>query len=223
MMDSPPPIDVVLGDSAPGELLRVDQNRIQVRFELAAAPLIALGSQLPVALQLPLPASTFDCEGRVLLRADEPESRVYGIDLDTNIEQFLQKRSGRRSAYRVTLSEKDPLTVTIRRPDRQRGLRGELEDVSVLGLSIRIDTAAERELLDAEEVQIRFQLPELPTPMDVTGVIRNRYLRTGSIQLGIALDFEKTEDAGSVEQALTDFVMGRQLEELRRRAGSRHK
>lgn len=201
-----------------GHLEDVSRRRMRVRFPADAEALLPLGREFRVLVHAAGGGRSLETRGTITLRVEHESERSYGLELCEDLEQALLQHTCRRAARRVRPEPDAPVAVTVRPVGRTGGVIGELDDLSVLGLSVWIAEAAEAELGESTEVELRFRLPGCERSLRVVGHIRYRVLQATQVQLGVELDLARSRDPEQAEDALSHYVMMRQLDQRRQRA-----
>ena len=78
---------------------------------------------------------------------------------------------------------------------------------------------SEPALATSDFVKLSFSLPQCPRPFDLVGSVRSRFLDGMWVRYGLAFDQERSGNFERQADSISNYVMQRQREILRRAAG----
>jgi c-di-GMP-binding flagellar brake protein YcgR len=207
-----------------GQLLDVSASGAGVRFEGEAPPSLGVGQEVDLVFGGRPFGAPITVAARVQHRTEERNgARRYGFrflqpqQLDAGLPPALRTYFNRRQVVRVEPSDDEQIPVTMSAGDGPE-IEARLQNLSLLGIGLALDTAVEPYLADSPAVKISIGLPGNRRPVELLGVIRHRRLVGGCIHYGIAFDPDATPGFARQQDAISRWVLRRQLEHLRKPA-----
>ena len=187
-----------------------------------ADPDLPRGAAVVVRFESERIGGTFDAPAvvaRHLGSAEEPRLRVAyreGINAEGRFLRKLQSLFNQRRAYRVRPPSGERVPVHFRPPGGGGWVRGELVDISVLGIAITLPAEAAERVSPGDRARVGLALPGAPTLITARVRVANLLpLGRTRARVGCELAVERLDHAA--RRAITDYVMRRQLEERRAR------
>jgi len=130
-------------------------------------------------------------------------------------KKSLRNLPFQRAAFRALLKTDDPTFAQVEGAGESGGLQVELHDVSLGGLSFLVSRFEDPEFATDSDLNLSFSLPQMSTPLCITGVVRYCKPVNEKVQYGLRFDFEATEQASGMQDILSEYILSRQLELLR--------
>ena len=207
-----------------GTIIDVSADGAAVRFPLADCPALALGATVELSVTSDQLKTPLLAHARVRHRIEEKDFRQYGFQF-TDREQFERRLSpilnalfNRRRAYRVEPDSEAPVEVAVEAHEGGTSVPGRLVNISAGGLQVRLPVDSDAALVDSDIVKLSFSLPQCPRPFALVGSVRSRFLDGMWVRYGIAFDQGRSGTFERQADGISDYVMRRQREILRRAA-----
>jgi c-di-GMP-binding flagellar brake protein YcgR len=207
-----------------GQLIDVSASGAGVRFEGGAAPSLGVGQAVDLVFSGRPFGAPITVSAQVQHRTEERGgARRYGFRflqpqrLDTGLPPALRSYFNRRQVVRVEPAADEQIPVELS-SDGGPPVEARLENLSVMGVGVGLDTAVEPYLANSPSVSISIGLPGNRRPVEMTGIIRHRRLVGGRIHYGIAFDTEATPGYERQQDSISRWVLKRQMEFLRKPA-----
>lgn len=141
----------------------------------------------------------------------EAEAARDAVDGDL-LAMFNQRR-----ALRVSPDPRRPIAVNVIRPGDAPVLEGEMVDVSVEGMAVRLPAEAAARLLPGAAVVLRFRLTGAKEAIRMAGLLRHVRPGEGGVACGFAFD-PAAPDLDQNRTRIGALIVRRQLS-MRRRGG----
>lgn len=204
------------GTLVSGHVVGLASDTLVARFPRPSPLALALGRR--VALTLVGCGLESLHESRVVQRCDQVEWSEYVFQA-AGIGNFTSGEGrNRRAAYRVEMKGKQALPVAFEPFDREvafETVRASIEDISRLGVGVKVPDDAEDVLYACRRLALTFELPDDPDALRMVGVVRQRRFQGVFLRYGIEFDARATADFGTLEERINRFVVRRQLEIIR--------
>jgi c-di-GMP-binding flagellar brake protein YcgR len=130
----------------------------------------------------------------VIFRHENPYRSRYRFRFGDQDAEALNVLFKRRASVRVRSDENVTIEARATESDHATSAVCTLRDVSSSGLSLSVGASDAAELVRAERLQLRFQLPGDPELFDVAARVRYRELAEDGVRYG--LEIERSEVAG---------------------------
>lgn len=132
-------------------------------------------------------------------------------ELDPALLSYLN----RRDAFRVSPDPLDRVEVDVQWDDGSA--RGWMLDISLRGMWLVIEGDTPPAFEPSDRLTLSFRLPGHESPLAIAGeAVRHNAVR-GNVAYGIEFFWERTEDFGRQERAVSQYAMRRQVSALRQR------
>jgi c-di-GMP-binding flagellar brake protein YcgR len=201
--------------------LDVGPDGARLQFDTPGGPDYVMGQLVNLSFSSSRIGKALVTEARVVRRMEEKGHRTYAFRF-TNHHRFeghapeeIYRLLNRRGSFRVNPPEEEPIDITLKPEEGGPLVRARLIDISATGLGARTSVDVEATLVATLRVTVMVALPTHPDPVSVPGIIRSRVLAGAHVRYGIAFDFAASDHAESKQNAIIDYVMRRQREELR--------
>ena len=221
-------VHLVLDDDTlvPGTLKTVGSVGAKVHFAPDKAPTLALGARTRLRFSGPRLERPVVATVSVQTRHDDEHARSYGFwfakreEIETQLLPRLQGVFNRRGGYRVQPDANMPVLVTLESDDRRHRLCGPLLSISTTGMGIRASFEDEAAFAGSSHATACFALPgRTQASVKIRVLIRQRRSAGRHVQLGLVFEDIESPEHGRDERAIREYVVARQSEILRRRAG----
>lgn len=210
-----PPSDCV------GELLDVSIDGLSLRFPAEGDPGLQENQRVRADLALTwleevitvdlLARYRVPMEGFFRYGFRFADARAFFDRLDPSLWRYFN----RRSAFRVSPDEHEPIKVTADWQDRKTS--GLLADVSTSGVAFSVP--ADVQVDKGEQISVSFLFMESGSPVHFRGIVQ--YQKTVGDELRVGVDFvaEETSRFEAQQEDVAAYVMRRQREILRGAVG----
>ena len=140
-------------------------------------------------------------------------------DLFERLKPELRPYFNRRHAFRVEPPEDMRVAVVV---EWESGTAtGVLGNISATGIAIEVGALAADRLAAVTQLSLRCCLPGAEAPIRMRGNVCSRVPTPLGMRYGIAFDSQRTSDFKEEEAHIVKYVIRRQLELLRARAGEK--
>ncbi len=142
----------------------------------------------------------------------------YGIGFDdwggtrSHLAPKLRSLFNEREAVRVEPRPDEDVLVNIVGPENTDVIEGWLRDISVLGVGMWITAEDETVLQSGCHVQVQFQLPRSPKPLQLAAQLRHQQVVGDRARLGLQIVNDQPGRWNGVHREITQYVMSRQIE-----------
>lgn len=181
---------------------------LRAAYPLEVAPLLLIGQAVALGLTGAGLDGLVRARGVVTGRVDQPDRRVYDVQLDHADGTALDAAVNRRAAVRVTPDPGAPVLVRLRTDSDAQVVQALLRDLSVGGLSVLIGHEQEWLLAPSTSLWIELRLPGCAEELSLRGRVVHRRLERTAIHYGIELQIAGSAAAGPLE-AIRAFVAAR--------------
>lgn len=221
-------VELLLDDDTrvPGTLKTVGSVGAKVQFPSDKAPTLALAQRVRLRFSGPRLDRPVTATVSVQTRNDDEHARTYGFwfakreEIETDLLPRLQGVFNRRGGYRVQPDANMPVLVTLESEDKRHRLCGPLLSISTTGMGIRASFEDEAAFAGSQHATACFALPgRTQASVKIRVLIRQRRSAGRHVQLGLVFeDIDGLENVRN-ERSIREYVVARQSEILRRRAG----
>ncbi len=199
-------VEVLHQDLPKGTLVRMVDHRVVVSFGAWPSVDLPMGRVYPLQLHVHNICSV-DTNALVLRRREKPHGREYTFEVPEPVQIIMPNR---RMAYRVR--PESPLQMVVM--GQQGELEGEIIDLAISGLGVRLSEEAEMRLIDTDRCQVAFRVPGDKTILVFEAIIQHREWTPDGIKCG--LSFSGGTSSGFHQGILQRYIMNQQRREARR-------
>lgn len=205
-----------------GELADVNMSGAAISFPAAQCPDFATDERIRLSLMLLKSQKSLILDALVKGSKSSQDRILYQFTfIDTthlfrDLDPALTSLFNRRGAFRVGPDPLTPIGVTL--DCDGHSTKGSILDISLTGISLGVEKTVSRRFEYADQISMTFRLPGQKDVFRMVG--RNVHLVSlqKGVRLGIEFDRKETENIRQQEQAISRYVMQRQLALLKRKA-----
>ena len=202
------------GETCPGRVLGIDEAVVAIGMNDGGCALPI--DQLTTLLVPDGPGKHLELGGRVVSRREGERHSEYGIALtDRSAWGVLSVLCNRRRAFRVRpLGVGQSMSVQLNSDGNVHGAT--LQDLSVTGLGVIVAPDIEVAVANMQVIEIHFGPPAFPETFTMQAKIRHRESVVAGVRYGLELIQDHSSQSVENQKRLTEYVMNRQREMLKR-------
>jgi hypothetical protein len=190
-----------------------------VRFRDSGPPDVALGETVVLRFHIPEHEPLVTAHA-IVVRRDDHEGHCYvgfrfsnRSQLEDQLSVRLYGLFNRRRAFRVEpgASPETMGAVALESEDTDLCVRGQLVDLSVAGVGVRVPLECERVFARGDAVTVTLWLPNYEERIRVPGNIhQRRVVSVAAAHYGIEFKFEHSPETEKQQGAIVAYVLQRQ-------------
>lgn len=184
----------------------LEDGRVDVVFEGAGVPLLALGEEVEVELFGSALGRSLTSVARVLEHRAGVGRATYALELPdachAALEGLLERRSGARARPAVVA----PIEAVLSAPDGSLAREVLVKDLSVTGASLYLVPPEQLELLAHAGLRLSLCLPGDPSRIDLRCALVWRRRAGSQVLYGLSLDAAATPDFRTARARLAEWV-----------------
>jgi hypothetical protein len=203
---------------AEGRVIDVEKSVLEVEFLEGSDPTLGITERVKLTLvgdDLPRP---FTVHPRVISWSTSNAGSRYEFRLGLEEAKPLAILFNPRAAFRVLPALHPIIEVEVQGIGQAQSVMATLKDISVSGISVLVSIDEERQkLFRSRKVKLGLELPGVDDRLSLIGTVRYRRLVGSLIRYGIEFDPAATPSFTQKQQKLSEYVVQRQIEQIRDR------